>query len=103
LENRLAIATGLWRESTDEPFPKLEPGPPDQQIQQFELRLVEVLRREATPESARDVAEQTWSLVHDRPETDPVKMAVVECHDHLARISAAPVPDLPPAPDLPPE
>ena len=39
-------------------------------------------------ETARDVADKTWDLVHDRPEDDPVKRRVVECHEALARLSA---------------
>jgi hypothetical protein len=88
LRNRLVMATSLWRESTDEPLPRMPPGDPEQQIQGFELRLVEMLFEAATPESARRVADQTWDLVHDRPEDDPVKKRVVEGHEALARLAA---------------
>jgi hypothetical protein len=86
LRNRLVMATTLWREATDEPLPKLPPGDPAEQVQEFELRLVDLLCREATPDNAREVADKTWDLVHDRPETDPVKRRVEECHEELARL-----------------
>jgi hypothetical protein len=92
LQNRLVIATGMWRDATDEPLPRLAPGEPAEQIQEFELRLVDVLCRDATPATAREVADRTWDLVQDRPDTDPVKRKVVECHEALARLSAG-VPD----------
>lgn len=89
LRNRLLIATGMWREATREPLPRLPPGDPVDQIQELELRLVELLCEEATAETARDVADRTWDLVHDRPDVDPVKRRVVECHERLARLGAA--------------
>ena len=87
LRNRLLIATTLWREATDEPLPKLPPGDPTGQIEAFELRVVELLCRDASPETAKRTAEKTWDLVHDRPDTDTVKQRVVECHESLARHS----------------
>jgi hypothetical protein len=92
LQNRLVIATGMWRDATDEPLPKLAPGDPAAQIQEFELRLVDLLCREATAATAREVADRTWDLVEDRPESDPVKRKVVECHEALARLSSGPPP-----------
>jgi hypothetical protein len=89
LQNRLLIATALWRDSTDDPLPRLEPGDPADQIQQLELMVVEMLCREATPQSAREVADKTWDLVYDRPEDDPVRERVVRCHEELARLGAA--------------
>ena len=86
LRNRLLIATTLWREATDEPLPKLPPGDPGGQIESFELQVVDLLCREATPETAKRVADKTWDLVHDRPEADVVKQRVVECHESLARL-----------------
>jgi hypothetical protein len=86
LRNRLVMATTLWREATEDPLPKLPPGDPAEQIEQFELRLVELLCREATPDNAREVADKTWDLVHDRPDTDPVKRRVEDCHEELARL-----------------
>lgn len=86
--NRLLIATSMWRESTDEPLPKMPPGEPLEQIQGFEIKVVDLLFAEATAETAKRVAEKTWDLVHDRPEDDPVKQRVVEGHEQLARLSA---------------
>ena len=85
LRNRLVMATSMWRETTDEPLPRMPPGDPDAQIERFELQVVELLFTEATPETARRVADQTWDLVHDRPDTDPVKVRVVAGHEELAR------------------
>lgn len=86
LRNRLLIATALWREATDEPLPRLPPGDPAGQVESFELQVVDLLCREATPETAKRVADRTWDLVHDRPEDDPVRQRVVECHEALARL-----------------
>jgi hypothetical protein len=88
LRNRLVMATSLWRDSTGEPLPRMPPGDPLAQIEGFELKLVEMLFAGATPDTARRVADQTWDLVHDRPETDPVKRRVVEGHEALARLAA---------------
>lgn len=88
VRNRLVIATSMWREATDEPLPKLPPGDPLDQIERFELQVVELLFAEASPETARQVAEKTWDLVHDRPDDDPVKRRVAEGHEQLARLSA---------------
>jgi hypothetical protein len=88
LRNRLLLATAMWREATDEPLPRMPEGDPADQMQQFELKLVDLLCAQATPETAREVADKTWDLVHDRSEEDPVKKRVVECHEALARLSA---------------
>jgi hypothetical protein len=88
LQNRLLIATTLWRESTQDPLPRLAPGEPSAQIQELELMVVDLLCREATRDNARDVADKTWDLVHDRPDQDPVKQRVVTCHEHLSRLSS---------------
>jgi hypothetical protein len=66
----------------------MEPADPATQIQAFEIKLIDLLCSGATPETASEVAEKTWDLVHDRPDNDPVKQRVVECHDTLARLSA---------------
>ncbi len=88
MRNRLLVATGMWREATGgEPLPKMAPGQPEDQIQQFELTLVNRLSDMATPETAREVADRTWDLVHDRPDTDPVKRRVVEIHEALAKMT----------------
>ena len=88
LRNRLVMATSMWREATDEPLPRMPPGDPVAQIETFELRVVELLFAEATAQTARKVADKTWDLVHDRPESDPVKRRVVEGHEALARLAA---------------
>jgi hypothetical protein len=88
LQNRLLIASSMWREASGDPLPRLPPGDPVEQIQELELRVVDLLCREASAETARDVADKTWDLVHDRPEADPVRQRVVECHEALARLSA---------------
>jgi hypothetical protein len=78
----------MWREATEDPLPRMSPGEPEEQVRAFELRLVELLCDQATAETARQVADQTWDLVHDRADDDPVKLRVVECHEQLARLSA---------------
>jgi hypothetical protein len=88
LRNRLLLATAMWRETTEEPLPRMPPGDPEQQLEAFELRLVDLLCSRATRESAREVADRTWDLVHDRPDDDRVKRRVVECHEALARLAA---------------
>jgi hypothetical protein len=87
LRNRLLVATGMWRETTGEPLPRLSPGKPEDQVQEFELLLVNRLCDSATPENAREIADRTWDLVHDRDDVDPVKRRVVECHEALARMT----------------
>ena len=87
LRNRLLVATGMWREATGEPLPKMPPGDPVDQIEQFELHLVNRLWEGASSENAREVADRTWDLVHDRPDSDPVKQRVVECHEALAKMT----------------
>lgn len=88
LRNRLLLATGMWRTATHDPLPKMPPGDPQGQIEGFELKLVDLLCEDATAKTARNVADQTWDLVHDRAEDDPVRRRVVECHERLARLSA---------------
>ena len=87
LENRLAIAAGMWRETVDGPLPKLSPGDPEKQVDEFEIKLVDALAEQATPETAKSVAERTWDLVHDRPDGDPVKKHVTEWHERLAKMA----------------
>jgi len=87
LRNRLLVATSMWREATGEPLPRLAPGDPADQIQTFEIQLVDRLWEIATPDTAREVADRTWDLVYDRPENDPVRKRVVECHEALARLT----------------
>ncbi len=87
LRNRLLVATSMWKETTGEPLPRMAPGDPADQIQSFELQLVQRLWDSATPDNAREMADRTWDLVHDRPDDDPVKQRVVECHEALARMT----------------
>jgi hypothetical protein len=87
LRNRLLVATGMWKDATGAPLPRMAPGDPADQIQQFELTLVDKLFESANVENARDVADRTWDLVHDRPDSDPVKQRVVEIHEALAKIT----------------
>ena len=88
LRNRLVMATQMWRQATNEPLPRMPPGDPGDQLQAFELKLVDLLCAQATPQTARDIADKTWDLVHDRDDEDPVKRRVAECHEALARLSA---------------
>ena len=87
LRNRLLVATAMWKDATGEPLPRLAPGDPAEQLQTFELQLVDRLWEMATPENAREVADRTWDLVYDRPDDDPVKRRVVACHEALARMT----------------
>ena len=87
LRNRLLVATGMWKEATGEALPRMAPGDPADQLQNFELQLVNRLWEIATPETAREIADRTWDLVHDREDSDPVKRRVVECHEALARMT----------------
>jgi hypothetical protein len=88
LRNRLVMATQMWREATGDPLPRMPPGNPVEQLVGFELKLVDMLWEHATAQTARDVADKTWDLVHDRADDDPVKRRVIECHEALARLSA---------------
>lgn len=90
LRNRLLLASSMWREATLDPLPKLPPGDPAAQIEGFELQVVELLCGQAKIETARAIAAKTWDLVHDRPDDDPVKQAVVECHGRLAKLPRSP-------------
>jgi hypothetical protein len=87
LRNRLLVASAMWKETTGEPLPRLDPGDPADQIQAFELQLVDRLCQSATAENAREIADRTWDLVHDRDDSDPVKRRVVACHEALARMT----------------
>lgn len=87
LRNRLLVASAMWKETTGEPLPRMAPGEPAEQIQTFELQLVDRLCQSANAENAREIADRTWDLVHDRDDRDPVKLRVVACHEALARIT----------------
>jgi hypothetical protein len=92
LENRLAIAAGMWRESVEDPLPKLSPGDPEKQVDEFEIKLVDALGAQATPETAKAIAERTWDLVHDRPDDDVVKKHVTDWHERLAKLATPGLP-----------
>ena len=77
----------MWKETIGEPLPRMAPGDPADQIAAFELQLVDRLWESATPDSARDIADRTWDIVHDRPDDDEVKKRVVQCHEALARMT----------------
>jgi hypothetical protein len=87
LRNRLLVATAMWKEAVGEPLPRMAPGDPADQIESFELKLVDRLWELANADNARDIADRTWDLVYDRPDDDPVKRRVVECHEALARMT----------------
>jgi hypothetical protein len=59
LRNRLVMATQMWRQATVDPLPRMPPGNPVEQLKEFELKLVDMLWEQATPQTARDVA-GTW-------------------------------------------
>ena len=86
LRNRLLVATGMWRETTGEPLPRMPPGDPADQIQSSSSARRSAVES-AHAENAREIADRTWDLVHDRPDDDPVKQRVVECHEALARMT----------------
>jgi hypothetical protein len=88
LRNRFAMVKGAWDEHLrGVPFPALGEGTAEQKIERLELALADEMRRRATPENAEQVADAMWSLVHARPETDPVKQRVTHHHEDLARLS----------------
>ena len=87
LRNRLLVATAMWKETVREPLPRMPPGDPSDQLESFEIALVDRLWESATPENAREIADRTWDLVHDRPDDDAVKQRVIACHEALARLT----------------
>jgi hypothetical protein len=44
------------------------------------------MRARATPESAEQIADAMWGLVHSRDDGDPVKLRVTHHHEELARL-----------------
>jgi hypothetical protein len=87
LRNRFAMVKGAWDEHLrGEPFPALGEGTAEEKIERLEIALVDRIRQRATAESAEQAADAMWSLVHARPETDPVKQRVVAHHEELARL-----------------
>jgi hypothetical protein len=87
LRNRFAMVKGAWDEHLrGTPFPALCDGTAEQKIERLELALVDEMRSRATPETAEQVADAMWGLVHSRPDGDPVKQRVTRHHEELARM-----------------
>jgi len=87
LRNRFAYVKGAWDENLrGVPFPSLGEGTAEQKIERLEFALVDEMRSRATPESAEQVADAMWGLVHARPDTDPVKQWVTSHHEELAKL-----------------
>src|SRR5213083_1840464 len=88
LRNRFAMVKGAWDEHLrGVPFPRsLGEGTAEEKIERLEIALVDEMRARATPESAEQVADAMWGLVHARPEEDPVKQRVTRHHGELARL-----------------
>ena len=88
LRNRFAMVKGAWDEHLrGTPFPALGEGTAEEKIERLELALVDEMRARATPETAEQVADAMWSLVHDRRDGDPVKQRVERHHEDLARLA----------------
>src|SRR4051812_50136257 len=88
LRNRLVMATQMWREATAAALPRMPAGDPAMQLEAFELKLVDMLWEQATAQTARDIADKTWDLVHDRSDEDPVKRGGHEGHHARRGLSA---------------
>jgi hypothetical protein len=87
LRNRFAMVKGAWDEHLrGVPFPALGDGTAEEKIERLELALVDEMRARATPETAEQAADAMWTLVHARPDHDPVKARVTEHHGELARL-----------------
>jgi hypothetical protein len=87
LRNRFAMVKGAWDEHLrGTPFPSLGEGTAEQKIERLELALVDEMRARATPETAEQVADAMWSIVHARPDGDAVKLRVTRHHEDLARL-----------------
>ena len=87
LRNRFAMVKGAWDEHLrGVPFPVLGDGTAEQKIERLELALADRMAERATPETAEQVADSMWSLVHARPDADPVKQRVTRHHEALARL-----------------
>jgi hypothetical protein len=87
LRNRFAMVKGAWDEHLrGVPFPPLGEGTAIEKIERLELALVDAIRDRATPETAEQAADAMWSLVHARPDSDPVKARVTAHHTELAQM-----------------
>jgi hypothetical protein len=88
LRNRFAMIKGAWEDHlAGVPFPALGEGTAEEKIERLELALVDELQKRAEPHNAEQAADAMWSLVHDRPDSDPVKRRVTEHHESLAKMS----------------
>ena len=101
LRNRFAMVKGAWEDHLPGvPFPRsLGDGGAEEKIERLELALVDEMRARATPESAEQVADAMWGIVHARPDGDPVKQRVTRA-PRGARAPGPPpavMPDGPPA------
>jgi hypothetical protein len=87
LRNRFAMVKGAWEEHLrGTPFPSLGEGTAEQKIERLELALVDEMRARATPETAEQVADAMWGIVHARSDDDSVKQRVTRHHEDLARL-----------------
>jgi hypothetical protein len=87
LRNRFAMVKGAWDEHLrGTPFPSLGDGTAEEKIERLELALVDEMRARATPETAEQVADAMWGIVHARPDGDAVKVRVTHHHEDLARL-----------------
>ena len=87
LRNRFAMVKGAWEEHLrGVPFPALGEGTAEQKIERLEVALVDEMRRRATPETAEQVADAMWGIVHARPDDAAVTQRVTEHHGDLARL-----------------
>ena len=76
LRNRLVLATAMWREATANRFPRMPPGEPGRAARGVRAAAGgPALQPRPRPQTARDVADKTWDLVHDRPDDDPRQAA----------------------------
>ena len=76
----------VWETRAPE-WPSLGEGTAEQKIERLELALVDEMRARATPDSAEQIADSMWSLVHNRDDGDPVKLRVTQHHEELARLA----------------
>jgi len=92
LRNRFAIVKGAWDENLrGVPFPALGEGTAEEKIERLELALVDEMRGRATPNTAEQVADAMWGVVHNREDSDPVKQRVTRHHEELARLGHRPM------------
>jgi hypothetical protein len=87
LRNRFAMVKGAWDEHLrGTPPTSLGEGSAEEKIERLELALVDEMRARATPETAEQVADAMWGIVHARPDGDAVKQRVTHHHEDLARL-----------------